>query len=545
MKNVLFLIFSLSILFLVQQPLMAKDEQSTKTEKSDIDKITKQVPSAITLGIVDGIIRSVKNDRSTKIRLQWDPLPVSKSLRDKANESDFEVTTLEISNGDIETGNWIRNTSNEKLEKLRVALNVPNLNELSLNSPNPDGLKDLNRALKISDYIHMQRERNIVKILLLSKGLKYSFVFKPQEDAIVPPDFSDKNIKWQISIYSFKSNQALSYRFAVKAVVEPFERKILRENIIPKEGKEKVFYDARFKLNKSDQISSIVNNLFLSPKSANLELPVPSDDERKTIGADTEKAVTTSLTSLSGFFSFLGGSDQFGTTVQGLLGGTENTSIVGGGLIGFKKGGISSLIGINQDLGQLSDDISGGFLFGVGLGEKTSLFLGPSIRSSLFTLSAGAILGTEANAEVNFGSMIAIDLSRLTNSKKDNPPISISSSSQGGGLDQISDSIINKYTVIQYQSDRDVSMTKVCDENSILIPVEARKSPITLRRVNKETREYIIRGFYEYKSTDGKNTYYLNAVSDELIEIKFSSTGEGAKKIPCIVNPETKDKLVK
>ena len=138
------------------------------------------------------------------------------------------------------------------------------------------------------------------------------------------------------------------------------------------------------------------SNLFLlSNKDSSLGLPsAPTDNEKKALGTETtEKAVTTALTSLSGFFSFLGSSDQFGTAIQGILGGTDNTSIVSGGLIGFKNGGVSPLIGINQDIGQLGDDISGGFLFGVGLGEKTSLFLGPSIRSSLFTLSAGATLG--------------------------------------------------------------------------------------------------------------------------------------------------------
>lgn len=550
MKNVLSLIFSISVLCTSQQPLMAKDEPIPEKAKSDTEKITKEIPSAITLGIVDGIIRYVKDDRRVKIRLQWDPLPLTQSLIERANESEFEVTKLEINNEDIESGNWTRNIPNEKLEKLRVALNISDLKVLSLESPNKNSLQDLDPGLKISDYIHMQRERNILKILLLSKGVKYSFGFKNQENPIVSPDFSDKNIKWQVNIYCFKNkNKSLFYRFTTKAVVEPFERKIIKENIVSSEDKkEKVSYDVRFKLNESDRISSIANNLFLLPnKDSSLGLPsAPTDNEKKALGTETtEKAVTTALTSLSGFFSFLGSSDQFGAAIQGILGGTDNTSIVSGGLIGFKNGGVSPLIGINQDVGQLGDDISGGFLFGVGLGEKTSLFLGPSIRSSLFTLSAGATLGTDAKSEVNFGGMIAIDLSRLTNSKKDTPPIKVSGSSQGGGLDRITDSIVDKYTVVEYTSDREVSMMRVCDENSVLIPVKDRKTSVNINQA-KETRQYVIRGFYEYKSIDGKNVYYPNITNDKLTKMKILSNGKGAKEIPCIsAKSDTTDKPVK
>lgn len=547
MKNVLLLIFSISMLCTLQQPLMAKDEPSPEKAKPDTEKIAKEIPSAITLGIVDGIIRYVKDDRRVKIRLQWDPMPLTLSLINRTNESEFEVTKLDINNEDIQSGNWTRNISNEKLEKLRVALNISDLKALSLQG----SLQDLDPGLKISDYVRMQRERNILKILLLSKGVKYSFGFKTKENPIVSPDFLDKDIKWQINIYSFKNkNKPPFYRFTAKAIVEPFEKKIFEDNIeLSEDKKEKVSYDVRFKLNESDQISSIANNLFLlSNKDSSLGLPsAPTDNEKKALGTETtEKAVTTALTSLSGFFSFLGSSDQFGTAIQGILGGTDNTSIVSGGLIGFKNGGVSPLIGINQDIGQLGDDISGGFLFGVGLGEKTSLFLGPSIRSSLFTLSAGATLGTEANSEVNFGGMIAIDLSRLTNSKKDTPPIKVSGSSQGGGLDRIADSMVEKYTVIEYTSDREVSMTRICDENSILIPVENRKTSVNINQLNKRTRQYVIRGFYEYKSIDGKNIYYPNITNDKLTKIEILSNGKGAKEIPCIsAKADTTDKPVK
>jgi hypothetical protein len=531
MKNSLMLILSISILCISSRPLMAEETPKTDTtgsKKTDIDKVVEQTPSAITLGVVDGIIRYVKNERRVKIRLLWEPIPPTPSLVERANSSEFEVTTIEISNEDIKSGDWSRNISNEKKIKLSKALNVPISKGLILK--NEIRLKDFQRGLKVSDYINMQRERNILKVLLLSGGVQYSFRFKSNENPIVPPDFSDEDITWQINIYSFKDEEQQEqefYRFTAKAVVKPFEKKITGDFIDASGSKEKVLYDVRFKLKKSDAISSIANNLFLLPtKDSVFELPdKPTDTEKEALGTKmTEQTAKAALTSLGGFFSFFGGSDQFGTAVQGILGGTEDTSIVSGGLVGFKDGSISPFIGINQEVGQLGDDISGSILLGVGLGEKTSLFLGPSIRSSIFTLSAGATLGTQSNSEVNFGGMIGIDLSRFTNSKKDPAPIKVISSSQGGGLGQRLDDKYDKYTVVEYESDRTITMTRVCDENSVRIP-NSKQSKI-FKTTTKKTKEYIIRGFYQFKSKDGKKDYYDNYTSDTLIKREGKISGD-------------------
>jgi hypothetical protein len=109
---------------------------------------------------------------------------------------------------------------------------------------------------------------------------------------------------------------------------------------------------------------------------------------------------------------------------------------------------------------------------------------------------------------------------------------------------QISDAIIDKYTVVEYQSDRDISMTMVCNENSVLIPVEARKKPIIFSKVSEKTRKYVTRGFYEYKSADEKKVYYANYTNDKLIDKQqILSDGKGAKELPCTVaKASTSDK---
>ena len=144
--------------------------------------------------------------------------------------------------------------------------------------------------------------------------------------------------------------------------------------------------------------------------------------------------------------------------------------------------------------------------------------MGPSIRSSIFTLSAGATLGTQTNSEVNFAGLIGIDLSRLTSSKKDSQQIKVSGSSQGGGLGEITEETIKRYTAVEYTSDRDILMTRICDEKSVLI-AEADKNPITFSKASDKTRMYVIRGFYEYKSAKGDKVYYPNYTNDKLIKI--------------------------
>lgn len=538
MKNILVSILSVAIICISQKPVMADESPATRasgSKKTDIEKVVEQAPSAITLGIVDGIIRYVNNEKRVEIRLQWEPMPPTSSLRERVLERELEVTTLEINNNDIKDGNWSRNISESKQKILKTALGVNDLKTLDFK--NGSNLEDLDRNLKVSDYIRMQRERNILKVLLLSRGVQYSFQFKPTDESILIPDFSrNKNIIWKINIYSFKENDNESqlYRFTAKAVVESFDEKIPEDVIFTDNtdnAKQKVSYDARFKLNKSEAISSIAKDLFSLPDGS---FVVPSTGNSKNFDSTTKNQVISSLASLSGFFSFFGGSEQFGTTVEGILGGTENISIVSGGLIGFKNGGVSALVGVNQELGQISDDISAGVILGVGLGEKTSLFLGPSIRSSIFTLSAGATLGTQTNSEVNFAGLIGIDLSRLTSSKKDSQQIKVSGSSQGGGLGEITEETIKRYTAVEYTSDRDILMTRICDEKSVLI-AEADKNPITFSKASDKTRMYVIRGFYEYKSAKGDKVYYPNYTNDKLIKIDqpISSDGKQGQKPLC------------
>jgi hypothetical protein len=474
------LIFTLSVaIFCFLGSSLSAEDKSPSTGTTSAETISKELPTAIKLGIADGIVRYINNDRRIKIQLVWEPLPITDSLIDQSIKYNFVVTKLKISNQDIESGRWVNQIA-------------------GLPATSVDPLA--NDTIRVSEYMQMQRERNILTALLLSKGGEYSFGLEADKRSISPPNFSDKKIDWYIDVYTFKNSQGGEYyRFTAKAVIEPFD-----VSITEYASQKEIFYDARFKLKESQYISQIANNLFVTRASTNIPgiepVQVPSNFPKS---ADLNK----SLSSLSGFLSIVGGSEQLGAVTEGLLGGTEDTSIVSGGLIG--NGGVSALLGVNREVFNIGDDTRGGILLGLGLGDKTSLFLGPSLQSSIFTISAGARIGTQ-NTDVNFAGMVAVDLSRLTNSKKNKSTIPLSISNTGGGLGQASEQIINTYTLLEYEQLSQVFvLTRVCDEKGDRIPELNKnlRNVVNLQSKQPRKRIYLPRGVYRYTSITGKKAY--------------------------------------
>jgi hypothetical protein len=497
----LILVFALSaaISCLLGRELSAQDK-STPTGITSPETIEKDLPKAIGIGIADGIVRYVNNDKRIKIRFSWEPLPITKSLIDQATKYNFVVTKLKISNQDIESGRWVNKIA---------GLQTTSVDPLITNS------------IRVSEYMQMQRERNILTAILSSKGGEYSFGITADENSIPPPNFSDKKIDWEIDVYSFKTNSGEYYRFTAKAVVEAFD-----VSVTDYIGQGKIFYDARFKLKDSQYISQIANNLFVTKNSINITnidpTQVPSNFPKS---ADLNK----SLSSLSGFLSIIGGSEQLGAVTEGLLGGTEDTSIISGGLIG--NGGVSALVGVNQEIFNIGDDTRAGILLGLGLGNKTSLYLGPSLQSSIFTVSAGATIGTQ-NTNVDFAGLLAVDLSRLTNSKKNKSTIPVTISNSGSGLGQASEQIINKYTLLEYKNLSQIfTLTRVCDEEGNQIPETSKnlRNAINLQPNQPPRRIYIPRGVYRYTSPSGKKAYQ-QLVEDKLgkFQPNINQTEDGA-----------------
>jgi hypothetical protein len=494
---------------------------------SIVEDIGTQLPTALKLGIANGVIEYINNSRQIKVLLEWEPLAVTESLVTQSTYQDFSVLRLKIGNKDLENNNWISKIDTQDLPKILKAFNVDSLDRSTLNAKKVDPALLLlkTEAIKPSEYLQMQQERNVLKALLSSEGVKYFFGLKPSASTILSPAFTDEHITWHVDIYSFKKGGVNTYyRFTAKAVVDPVEIKVTDDVIDISQGK--IFYTARFKLKNAGVIT---NQIFAT--EGMVDAPV----KRDRVATDSKEAITAALTPLNGFLSIIGGADQLTTAAQGLLGGTENTSIVGGGLVAFKNTRVSPFIGVNQEIGKFGNSIKGGLLFGIGTGDKTSLFFGPSLQASIFTLAAGATIGAEANSEVNFAGMVAVDLSRLTNSKKDITTTPISVPSQTSTLSNTRDEIFNKYTLINYQSKEDVRLTRICDRDNNEIPKENKKlrNIISLKASDLKLVP-IPRGVYEYKNKNNVEKY-VTLVEDKLVNFTIDFSDSKSEKPTCEV----------
>lgn len=380
----------------------------------------EQVPSAIKATIQDGVIRYVNGVRKAKFALEWNPLPVNDNLVNSLiqyNKVGHYSITINQKNANR---NILCSSNPQDINIIYEALGVSNSGDCNRLNPNTslqdEEIKTLfaTEGIKPSEYISMSQERNILKTILQSQGVEYAFNIK-KEGEIEVPDFSDKNIDWKINIYKYKwRNSNLSYyRFSIKAVVKPFEKSVLFSD---EQDKTNIKFHARLKVKNLNQQTSIPNEYFYVQK---LDGTVPAQIS----GANEElkkrkSELDTRFSNLEGIFSIVGGVSQLGSVTQGFLGGTDSSSIISGGLVDFSNGGIHPLVGVNQEIGKVGD-ISTGVVVGVGLGEKTSIFLGPSIQSSIFTISAGATLGAKQQSDLGFAGLVSVDLSRLSGSKTD------------------------------------------------------------------------------------------------------------------------------
>jgi hypothetical protein len=499
--------------------------EPSPVKDSIIEDVSSKIPTALKLGIGSGIIEYINNARQIKVLLEWEPLAITDSLIQQSTYQDFTITKLKIRNKDLENNDWTRSINSNDLPEVLKAFNVDNLDRLKQLTPKVDpalALLEL-KTLKSSEYLQMQQERNVLKALLASKGVKYSFGLKPTENAILSPEFIDGNITWYVDIYSFKKKDAnIYYRFTAKAVVDPLEIRVT-DNIINTTQK-KIFYSVRFKLKDG----SVITNQIVTNEGA-VDAPIKKDR----VATNSKEAITAALTPLNGFLSIIGGSENLAAAAQGLLGGTENTSIVGGGLVGFKNTRVSPFIGVNQEIGKVGNSITGGLLFGIGTGDRTSLFVGPSLQASIFTLSAGATVGSEANSEINFAGMIAIDLSRLTNSRKDSTFTQVAIANQLNTLSNIRDEIINKYTLINYKSKDTILLTRICDQNNSNIPENNKSARNIISLKSPQFKMTAIpRGVYEYTNKSG-GKMYISLVEDQLEVFDVDSAFNTSEKPVC------------
>jgi hypothetical protein len=509
LKKLLFsLVICTPVFFCLQKTILAADTPPVVP----ID----QPSSAIKAIIEQGVVEYEKGVKKARFSLEWNPLPINEELVKSLGQHkkvDLFPQTEEINQNNSKNIACGLKSKDLLYEALGVKKNsncdllVPDkeLQEIELKALFTTG------GIKPSEYIAMSEERNILRTILKSKGVEYAFRIKDSGDIEVP-DFKDKDIIWKVKIYKYiwpsASTNLYYYRFSVKAVVKPFDKNILSNQIELK----KISFDATIRIKDLDRQISIPNEFFSMTNLGEIIPNLVNPPDTKKVADEAASNFST----LSGVFNIFGGGKQLGIATQGIFSGTENSSFISGGLLNFSNGGVDPLIGVSREIGKIGD-ISTGIVFGVGLGEKTSIFLGPSLQTSIFTLSAGATLGAREQSDLNFAGLISVDISRLTGSKTEVNTITVENPSVGGNsnIREKIDADTSLNTLVKYsvksKSSQQTSfdLRLVCDKDRVKI-----EKPTKKQRIGKpEGIVYLEKGVYEYVIESGLSISVSSASS--------------------------------
>ena len=468
----------------------AKENNSTKTSGSESGFNTENVPKAIRLSIVNGIIEYVKNAKQATIILDWELLPLDPILIKLARENyqDGEPVTCSIQNENLgNSSKWIQELTDKCKQRLTEALMVDRLEDLNyqekINTSLPSEenftlgssteksqgskfenfwTKDtgegkklvLNSGVTASQYFSLLRDHLQLKSLLSSAGIVYSINAPDAQGDF--PRFSDKDIKWQIKIYRFPASKKINvYRFTAKATSKPF-------NLLYPDATDKsnMPLNVGISIKKSEGTIGILEpNLAASPVEINIDL---SPNTKSLISG-------TAPTELNTLLSFLGGADLGKIVRNNFLGGTNESSIITGGLISDKV--VEPLVGVNLELKNIGD-VKGGFLFGVGTTNKAPLYIGPSLQYSVLTFSAGARIFEKNQATyIDPAGVFSIDLSQLLGGKNQITKLKIDNTKTGGNWGIASEAVAKDLAFISWTRSGSSILSFIKEKNCAGMPV--------------------------------------------------------------------------
>ena len=462
-----YLILGLLLLgLLTEQAGFAADEPPAKpAPKPTLKSATSS--HAIRMTVQNGIVDLIQNTKQARINLSWEPLPASSSLQNplvRPSESiDFDVPNRELGHPD----QWSKRIDSKLQGEVAKALGMAA----------GDGLASFDREKTDRAFIRFwgdnvakqvgqvrvldrklvfgaKRDHNFATLLLGSEGIAYFVTVEGPE--VVGNDFHNntfvsdgKDVTWHFRLFKHRVTKDLDlYRWAISANMSP------RTLLFPKAEASEATLRTGIRLKDTESTAGLLQTLLSGdPMGIPLEL-----------GSDGLKDVQKQTTDLEAVLS-LGapGVNTSDLITRGLLGGSGNTSIMTGAIVGKKN--IDQLFGVNREFGA-TDKISPGILFGLSPSGNKPLYLGPSLRYGIFTLSAGwkvfereeerkNAAGKTVKETFTLGrpaGVISVDLSRATGAKKKNQ-IVLDSASAGGDWGKNSDELSNDLALIKQTID--------------------------------------------------------------------------------------------
>ncbi|BAZ69750.1 hypothetical protein NIES4106_45280 [Fischerella sp. NIES-4106] len=529
-------------------------EQNSQTQTNNPDNNNKPglesepdlLPRAIKLSIVNGVIEYLQNTKRVTIGLEWSLLPADEILLESAREyyEKDEPITCSIGNDNLGKSNkWIENLSEKCQQRLREALMVSDLKTLNSDpnsqikfqkywnpEENEDGVQLVRQgSITASEYFGLLRDNIQVTNLLQSKGISYSFDVSGATPQGQFPRISDQDITWDMKIYRFAvarpQNQPIYiYRFVVKAIIEPFNLTFVKAE------KTDANLNVAISFKKGEETVGLSNRKLIA-EPIPIEIKMANGQQANLKKIEDAKA----FTQLNTVLSFFGSPDLSQIVSNNFLGGTNNTSIITGGLINDKVA--QPLIGVNLDLLDLGSSKAGG-LFGIGLTDNNSLYIGPSFQYSILTLSAGArIFDKKDSTRVEPAGVISFDLSQVIGGKQQNRKIELDRSKVGGDWGKASEEIVKNLALVDWgvtqnpniQQSLVLVRKKDCVGNEIQ-PNEYAELPIKISIGEKPSLKFIPQGKYKYQGLDKLPLIY--ELHDDGVpvnkdaEINFCPTGE-------------------
>ena len=278
---------------------------------------------------------------------------------------------------------WIRKSNRDK------NICVQSESEKQGYANRPGCGRSLIENITVPEYYRMLKEYFIVTDLLRTKGIAYSLDLNgieaslPGDTTLVPYQGKSayifyQGIDWKIDIIrkpaSKKDFNVSYYRFGARAVTrKPIEFQFRSEKN-PTASIAMSFRQSDITLN--------VEELYPDKDSEINSQQVISDEVKKQLDAIKSKQGSSQLDIAFGSITGISASQ---IVSRKLLGGSNNASVIGGGLIGNDE--IQSLVGANLEVGKFAEDVVPGLLFGLSPRDdgNATLFLGPSLRFSIFT----------------------------------------------------------------------------------------------------------------------------------------------------------------
>ncbi|BAY41980.1 hypothetical protein NIES2111_63760 (plasmid) [Nostoc sp. NIES-2111] len=520
------MLLSPTLPLLAQSNPAGTSESTTQSDNSslDLDKTVR----AIRISVMEDILKFANNVAKTKVQLEWQFLPISdeSSFRKLQASYDARKATIIIPNNQLgDSEKWLQSLKSAKLSNnsngcpiLEKALPTPanqEYYERIWNSKGNGWRQFVGPSIRATEYFSLLRDYNLIKTLLNnSRGVKFYFTINQVSDTLE----IDEKVNWKIDVYEFEvkpgkncQDRVVYYRYNIRAITEPFEV-VIAKNKIPKENidEAEAVSESQQKVNlkvtveaflkKSPQLAGLIDEAMYLLKNDNNQNNITVILDNKNQKFVNDLAKENAVNTLNTVFPIIGNlGDITKEITSSFLGGTEDSSIITGGLVDFGKDQIGGLVGINKEFNP-QNNISPGVAFGVGIASDApvSLYVGPSVRASVFTLSAGANVLEENNGlNVNVAGLISVDLSRLLGNKKVSNSISIDSSDKGGQWYKATEILARDLALLETTSNTKFQLRRVCNSNGTAITDVSQQAVFQV--TSNKTLQFIPRGYYIYE----------------------------------------------